>query len=77
MKDTQSCIRALYWQQINLFANNSEISVLVTTTLINLKTGICMFNNLIVYEFQVFTIVWACKRHRKHKEICQEPTHLN
>ena len=63
---------ALYWQKSNMFTNNLEIlSVLITTILINLNTGICLFNtltnhtydlivNLIVTYLQVYML--ACNR---------------
>ena len=38
---------ALYWQKSNVFTNNSKIlSIVITTTLVDLNTGICLFNNL-------------------------------
>ena len=72
-------MRALYEQQSNLFTNNLKILLVLvlTTTSVNLKTGICLFNNLIVYKLQVFTFVWDCKRHTEHTVFCLVPTFLN
>ena len=47
----------VYQWQSNLFTNNSKILVGITTTVANLKTAMCMFNNFIVYKLHVFTIV--------------------
>ena len=70
-------MRTLYLQQSNLFTNNLKILVVISTAVVNLKTGIYLFNNLILYMSQVFTIAWDCKRHTECKVVCHKPTQVN